>query len=129
MAALAPSLTPVVFQLAAGLEQYEMDLRDLLACAGRKPADPKRYARVVQELARIQKLSGALPQLAADTVEVVMRHVELVGLLFASPMRYAAWRQRKEILALQLRLGEVIASMRTKCLRLLAREEGVTPAV
>lgn len=114
-----------MFQLAAGLEQYEMDLDDLLASS----ADPKRYARLAHELKRIQKLSGALPQLAADSVEVVMRHVELFGLLFARPARYAAWRQREEILALQRRLCAVIDAMRAKCLRLLAREEGVTPAV
>lgn len=113
-----------MFQLAAGLEQYEMDLDDLLASA-----DPRRYARLAHELKRIQKLSGALPQLAADTVEVAMRHVELFGLFFARPARYGAWRQREEILALRRRLCEVIDAMRAKCLRLLAREEGVTPAV
>ena len=113
-----------MFQLAAGLEQYEMDLDDLLASA-----DPRRYPRVVRELKRIQKLSGAVPQLAADAVEVVMRHAELFGLLFARPVRGAGWRRGEEIQALQRRLCEVIDAMRVKCLRLLAREEGVTPAV
>ncbi len=72
------ALKPVVFRLAAALEKYQADF-DVLV---RSRFDPGLCRAVIRELGEIQNLSAALPQLAADMLEVITRHVELLGLLF-----------------------------------------------
>jgi hypothetical protein len=109
---------PLVFQLAAALERYQSDFDALL----RSRFDPDRCRTVIRELAEIQSLSAALPQLAADTLDVVARHVELLGWLLRKSASRPGTPGAAEIDTLQTTHRSTVESMHAKCLRLLERE-------
>jgi hypothetical protein len=111
------ALKPIVFQLAAALEQYQADFETLL----KNRFDSERCRAVIRELAEIQSLSAALPQLAADTLEVVARHVELLGLLLRRSTALPGVAGPVDWNELQTTHRSTVEAMRAKCLRLLVR--------
>ena len=113
----AVSLSPFAFRLAAALERYQADFDQLVESW----FDWNRCRIVAGELQDIEKLRGALPQLAADMMDLVMRHVELLRWL----VRMATSAEQGaagEIRALHNRHRAAIESLRNKCLRLLTRD-------
>ena len=114
----APELDAITFQLAAALETYEQHVTAMVDTW----LDMDLYRQVSDEIEEIRMLSAALPQLSVHWVELLITHAELV---------HSLWRLRfQEDEADRARLGEVrtrhadcIASLRTRCLRLLARSE------
>ncbi len=113
----AVSLSPVAFRLAAALERYQAEFDQLLESW----FDWNRCRMVMREIDDIDKLRGALPQLAADLTDVVMRHVEVLRSLFRGSV-CAEPGAASDIPALIGRHRAAIESLRSKCLRLITRE-------
>ncbi len=113
----AASLSPVAFRLAAALERYQAEFDQLVESW----FDWNLCRTVTRELDAIDKLRGALPQLAADMTDVVMRHVELLRSLCRVGVRGEAGAA-SEIQVLRSRQRAAIESLRNKCLRLITRE-------
>jgi hypothetical protein len=112
-----PELSVVAFLLAAALERYQANWDQLIESW----FDRQRCVLVNQELDEIQKLRGALPQLAADMVEVMMRHAQLLrSLMKAATVEGGAAAQ---IAALRQKHRGATEAMRAKCLRLFARDD------
>lgn len=109
-------LKPLVFRLAAALEKYQADF-DLLV---RTRFDPGLCRSVIRELGEIQNLSAALPQLAADMLDVIGRHVALVGLLLKRAACSGEVAGAGDIGTLTSMHRSTVAAMHGKCLRLLA---------
>lgn len=112
------ALKPVVFRLAAALEKYQADF-DVLV---RTRFDPGLCRAVIRELGEIQNLSAALPQLAADMLEVITRHVELLGLLLRRGGAGAEPVGAAEIGSLRSAHRSTVDAMHGKCLRLLTSD-------
>ena len=114
----APELDAITLQLAAALEDYEQHVSAMVDAW----LDMDLYRHVSDEIEEIRMLSAALPQLSVHWVELLITHAELV---------HSLWRLRfQEDEGDRARLGEVrarhadcIASLRARCLRLLARSE------
>ncbi len=117
MTSQAAALSPVAFRLAAALERYQADFDQLVETW----FDWNRCRTVIRELDDIGKLRGALPQLAADMTDLVMRHVELLRSLVRTAT-CAEPAAANEITALVGRHRAAIESLRNKCLRLITRE-------
>lgn len=115
----AASLSPVAFRLAAALERYQADFDELVESW----FDWNRCRAVTRELDDIEKMRGALPQLAVDMMDVVMRHVELLRSLLRMATVGPHPGVVKEIETLHSRHRAAIAAMRTKCLKLITREQ------
>jgi hypothetical protein len=112
-----PELSVVAFLLAAALERYQANWDRLIESW----FDRQRCALVNQELDEIQKLRAALPQLGADMMEVMMRHAQLLrSLVKAAAVEGGAAAQ---VDALRQKHRGAIDAMRTKCLRLFARDD------
>ncbi len=110
---IKPMLTVVAFQLAAALESYQSDFDDMV----QSWHDPQRYAAVNRRLEDIRMYRGALPQLSADMVEVLIAHVELVHALWDATLRPSQAAAAK-IQRLREPLHRKVECMRSKCLRL-----------
>lgn len=113
----ALSSSPAAFRLAAALERYQAEFDQLVESW----FDWNRCRMVMREIDGIDKLRGALPQLAADMTEVVMRHVEVLRSLWRGSV-CAEPGAASEIRALLGRHRAAIESLRSKCLRLITRE-------
>ena len=115
-ASQAPALDAIAFQLAAALEQYDQDVTAMVDTW----LDMDLYHQVSAQVERIRMYSAALPALSVHWVELLIAHAELV---------HSLWRLRfQEVEADRARLQQVrerharcIASLRMRCLRLLAR--------
>ena len=84
--------------------------------------DSERCRAVIRELAEIQSLSAVLPQLAVDTLDVVRRHVELLGLLLRRSTAQPGVASNGDLGQLQTTHRTTVEALRAKCLRLLAKE-------
>lgn len=109
------ALKPLVFQLVAALEKYQADF-DVLV---RTRFDPGLCRAVIRELGEIQTLSAALPQLAVDMLDVIGRHVELVGLLLKRGVGSSEPVGAADIGTLRSVHRSTVDAMHGKCLRLL----------
>ena len=105
----------VAFKLAAALERYQADFDSL---AGRR-FDLDTCRTVIRELAEIQNLSAALPQLAVDRLDVVSRHVQLLGLLLKRGSPQGQRADGGDITVLQIDHRATVDAMHDKCLRLV----------
>lgn len=112
----ASALDAIAFQLAAALDEYDEDVGRMVDTW----LDMELYHRVSAEIEEIRGFSAALPQLSVPWVELLIAHAELV---------HSLWRLRfQEVGAHRERLDEVrehhsacVASLRSRCLRLMAR--------
>jgi hypothetical protein len=114
----SPQLNVVAFLLAAALERYQAALDRIRE----EQSDRNLWQEVNHQLGEIRNLAAALPQLAVDQMELLMRHIEL---LRSAPFSSSG---RTELLG---KTQEAISSMRQKCLRLLAvdlRSERAVPS-
>ena len=117
----APELDAITFQLAAALETYEQHVTAMVDTW----LDMDLYRQVSDEIEEIRMLSAALPQLSVHWVELLIAHAELV---------HSLWRLRfREDGEDHARLREVrdrhaacVHSLRGRCLRLLARRDGLS---
>jgi hypothetical protein len=111
----APEPDVVAFLLVAALERYQSSWDRLIESW----SDRGRWRQVNRDLEEVQKLRGALPQLAADMMEVVMRHAQLLRSLLRCSNRVPA--APAEVNALRRHHQAAIESMRGKCLRLFSK--------
>jgi len=114
-----PEVNVVAFLLAAALERYQANFDQLAASW----SDRNRWQEVNHQLREIKKLGAALPQLAVDEMDLVIRHVELLRSLLRKPSIELEPALAEELSIKQHRLRDAIGTMRTKCLRLLTREQ------
>ena len=105
----------VAFKLAAALERYQAEFDSL---AGRR-FDLDTCRTVIRELAEIQNLSAALPQLAVDRLDVVNRHVQLLALLLKRSAAHGQRPESPDITVLQSDHRATVDAMHDKCLRLV----------
>jgi hypothetical protein len=110
-ATFQPALPAIAFQLAAALEDYEAEFERM---AGGE-IDLEQAARLGQKLDVVRTYRGAFPNLAADMVELLLCHSELM---------HDEWRvvrldpeERKVLLD---RHNRAIRAMRTKCMKLFS---------
>lgn len=114
--ASAHDSTALVFQLAAALEGYQVACERL----AKRWRDPKGLHAVNRRLGEIQAFTASIPQLAVDTMNVVIRHIEFMRCLLTNARSGKAATIPTDLVALQSRLGAAINAMRSKCLRLLS---------
>jgi len=114
-AAHAPVLDAIAMQLVGALDRYEGDVATMLDTW----LDMDIYRQVSDQVEEIRLCSSALPQVSVPWVELLIAHTELVHCL---------WRQQfdsaeKHIAAcaeLRARHGECVATLRARCLRVVA---------
>jgi hypothetical protein len=78
-----PALSAIAFQLAAALDEYELDI----ACLVRGPFDLDAYQRVSRNMDQMRMYAASLPVLSVAWVEVMIRHFELT---------HGIWRLQKD---------------------------------
>jgi hypothetical protein len=115
-AATAVSAYVIAFQLVAALENYDQNVGRMVDTW----LDMELYRTVSAEVETIRMYSSALPQLSVHWVELLIAHAELVHCLWK--MQYATGpSERDHLVTLRGRHTEAAASLRRRCLRLLAQ--------
>jgi hypothetical protein len=112
----APALDAVAFQLAAGLEKYEQSVQRMAD----RWLDMECYRTVSDEIEQIRMYSGALPQLSAPWVELLIAHAELVHCLWRGE-HAATLPDGRTLPQVREHHSACVAALRSRCLRLLAR--------
>ena len=115
-ASQAPAVDAIAFQLAAALEKYGQDV-DMLVDSW---LDMDLYDRVGVQVEQIRMFSGAVPQLSVQWAELLIAHAELVHFLWRLRFPEDA-RDRARLEEVRQRHAACIVSLRTRCLRLIAR--------
>jgi len=106
----------VAFQLLAALEKYEADVERMVDTW----LDMDLYRDVSEQIEQIRMYNASLPQLGVAWVELLIAHAELVHTLWR--LRFdEAGGHRARLAEVRERHGAGIASLRRRCLRLLAR--------
>ena len=112
-ATFQPALPAIAFQLAAALEEYEAEFERM---AGGE-IDLEQAARLGQKLDAVRTYRGAFPTLAADMVDLLLCHSELM---------HDEWRtvrlEPDERQALLDRHTRALQAMRNKCMKLFTPE-------
>lgn len=114
----APELDAITFQLAGALESYERHVTAMVDTW----LDMDLYREVSDEIEEIRMLSAALPQLSVHWVELLITHAELVHSLWRLRFQHDEG-DRARLDEVRSRHAECIATLRSRCLRLLARSE------
>jgi hypothetical protein len=104
-----PALSAIAFQLAGALETYEARIDEVLT----PPLSLAACRQASDQLDEVVMLKGALPQLAVQTVELLVCHTELMHVLWGAVKADA--RARADLVT---RLQQAIRAMHGKCLRL-----------
>jgi hypothetical protein len=112
----APALDAVAFQLAAGLEKYEQSVQRMVDSW----LDMERYRTVSEEIEEIRMYSGALPQLSVPWVELLIAHAELVHCLWRGQLA-GGLPDGRTLPQVREHHGDCVATLRSRCLRLIAR--------
>lgn len=112
----APALDAIAFQLAAALEKYDQDVTVMLETW----LDMDCYHAVSEQIERIRMYSAALSVLSVHWVELLIAHAELVHSLWRLPFQEVD-ADRERLQQVRERHARCIESLRTRCLRLLAR--------
>jgi hypothetical protein len=110
-------VSTAAFQLAARLEAYEADLEAL----ARDGFDPARYRLLVHQLRDIGASTMALPQLAADLMQITIQHFELIRLLCRPRAAGASVRDQAQAVLLRKQC-DAVRAVRDKCVRLIRRD-------
>lgn len=113
-ASAAPAMrTMIAFQLALALERYQHEFDEMVESR----ADAPHYRAVTRELQEIRVMRESLPQLSEEMAEVLVRHVQLVHVLWngqARPRRDTAG----EMKGLRQRHVAAVEAMRRKCVQI-----------
>jgi hypothetical protein len=107
-------LSAAAFELAARLEVYECDLESL----ARGGFDPARYRLLVHQLRDIGASAMAMPQLAADLMQITIQHFELIRLLCRPRAVSAPGRDEAQAQLLRQQC-DAVRGVRNACLRLI----------
>jgi hypothetical protein len=112
----APALDAITLQLAAALEKYEQDVAAMIDSW----LDVELYNRVSREIEEIRMYSTAIPMLSLQWVELLIAHAELVHSLWRLRLQQVD-RNSSHVETLRQRHAGCVATLRSRCLRLLAR--------
>jgi hypothetical protein len=119
----ASTLDAIALQLAAALDTYERDVDAMVASW----LDMDLYSRVSDEVEEIRMYCAALmPQLSVHWAELLIAHAELVHSLWRLRFREDA-HDGERLRELRARHDGCLQSLRTRCLRFLARSEADSP--
>lgn len=112
----APILTAIAFQLSAALENYQMQVDDLV-----NPwLQTAQYDLVGRIFDDVRMLKGALPELSGDMVELMICHVELMKALWLSNTKPPE-RDAGAVEELRKRHRQAADTMREHCIRVFSR--------
>ena len=114
----APALDAVAFQLAAGLEEYDQSVQQMLDTW----LDMDLYRRVSAQIEQIRMYSAALPQLSVAWVELLIAHAELVHCLWRAQLA-PALPDGRTLAQVREHHSDCVAALRGRCVRLLTRGE------
>jgi hypothetical protein len=112
----APALDAIAFQLVAALEKYEQDVATMVDTW----LDMELYNRVSRQIEEIRMYSAAMPSLSVQWVELLIAHAELVHSLWRLRFQQVE-SDRSHVETLRCRHSSCIATLRDRCLRMLAR--------
>ena len=111
-ASAAPEFDAIAFQLAAALEQYDLDTERMIEAW----PDLDRYREVSAQVDRIRMYSSSLPEARVQWVELLIAHAELVHRLWRG--QYGGGQvEARPLQDVRDRHGECIAALRNRCLR------------
>jgi hypothetical protein len=115
-ASAAPEFDAIAFQLAAALEQYDLDTARMVAGW----PDLDLYREVSAQVDRIRMYSSSLPEARVQWVELLIAHAELVHLLWRG--EYGGGRVEKRTLQeVRDHHSDCVTALRNRCLRVIAR--------
>jgi hypothetical protein len=114
----ASAVDAIAFQLAVALDGYERDVERMVETW----LDMDLYGQVSGEIDEIRLFAAGLPQLSVPWVELLIAHAELVHSLWRLRFREQEI-DRSMFDAVRTRHTACIASLRARCVRLLARSE------
>jgi len=113
----APARDAIGLQLAATLERYERDSAAMVDTW----LDMDLYQQVSGEVEQIRVCCALLPQLSVQWVELLITHAELVHSLWRLRFQEVA-ADRAQLHELRDRHADCAATLKSRCLRLLANE-------
>ncbi|HKB54397.1 MAG TPA: hypothetical protein VKD22_10375 [Ramlibacter sp.] len=124
MAVHSTQLATPAAELAARLEDYELALQAI----SRSGFEAARYRLLIDELTAIGHCTIALPQFAADFLEVTIQHFELVRIL-CRPRPAAQGIGAEVAVALLTQQCDAVRALRDKCLGLIAVDRARKPRI
>lgn len=112
----APARRAIALQLAETLDAYEAALAEMLEAW----PDLRRYAAVSAKVEEIRLLSGALPSLSAQWIELLIAHAELMHCLWRLQFG-SRGPQAKGLGEMRAHHGFCVTALRAACLSLAGR--------
>ena len=110
------ALDAIAFQLAGALEKYDQDVERMVDTW----LDMELYCSVSDQVEQIRMYSAALPRLSVFWVELLIAHAELVHSLWRLHFRQDPL-DRSRLEEVRVRHSGCVASLRSRCLRLIAQ--------
>lgn len=107
-ASSSPAVQTIAFQLEDALARYQQDFDEL----AESRMDPPRYRTITSELLEIRLMKASMPHLSSEMADVLIRHVELVLLLWDTAPEHT---DAAQLARLRARHRLAVEAMRGKC--------------